>query len=75
MRFVPLATPMGRPNTIKRVIEIMAPPPASVFITPTMIPDTTSIMIIIRESVIGFLLSSLRRDYSQFGKNIKKIQH
>jgi hypothetical protein len=44
--------PMGRPSTINRVIDIMAPPPASVLIMPTTIPDMMRVKIIIVLSIV-----------------------
>ena len=39
MRFVPFATFIGKPKAINIVIVIIEPPPASVFMIPTAVPE------------------------------------
>ena len=52
MRFVPLATLMGSPKAMNSVIEIIAPPPARVFITPTIMPESTKSSMIVLSPII-----------------------
>ena len=66
IRFVPFDTLIGRPITVKSVIEMNAPPPASVLITPTTMPESTSMAIIIVS------LIALKGLFSQFVKVQKK---
>lgn len=76
IRLVPLATFMGSPSTMNSVMVMMAPPPARVLMTPTTIPDSTSINMI----VVSFISVMFCRPCdcgsqagsTRFDKNTKK---
>ena len=54
IRFVPLATLIGKPKAINIVIVIIEPPPASVLITPTAVPEISSMMTICQSICFSF---------------------
>ena len=52
IRFVPLAIVIGRPSAVNIVTVTTEPPPARVFIAPTMIPETINMMVMLKSNSI-----------------------
>lgn len=60
IRLVPLAMVIGRPNAVNIVTVTTEPPPASVFIAPTIMPEMTKISVILKSNSITFPISQLK---------------
>ena len=54
MRFVPLATFIGKPKAINIVIVIIEPPPARVLMIPTAVPEISKTITICQSILFSF---------------------